>query len=190
MITTLSAAEVWAVAEDNGITVRDAVIRAVADQAPDDLAAYVVADLTRKAVRLARQQAFELSTTPEQLVLFAAGREFPRVIHVEREDEEDFVSYQCATLAEVRAHDTWVYRHLQAKLGAHERGMTSRQQLDWPDNVPLGNVLFPEPCPQCGLPWALDNPFELMHDDPVAGRSGNGMVQWGHRSCNREAGAS
>jgi hypothetical protein len=186
----LSAEAIWAMAESMSLSVRDAVDRTVKSMDPDQIRDFVLAQVTRSAMALARRRVVDLTTTPEQLALFVLGHEFPRMIRVEREDTEEFVPLQFTTLAEVRGHDQWVYHQLQRKLGVHERGMTRRQQLDLPDDVPLGSLVYTAPCPVCHEYWAADeaDPFEMMHDQPVAGRPGASEVHWGHRRCNSAEG--
>lgn len=175
--------------EDHHVSAREAASQVVANMTRDELEADRIAALTRQAVAALRKAAYEATTTPEQLVLFEMARSVPRIIRVEIDDEERFLSWQVATPAQISAHYDWVWAELQRKTGIIERGRGHWALYEGPDDEAIGAQLFKDlPCAICHLPWRPEDLYERAHDTPVGDGTRDQAMRWAHRSCNRSEG--
>lgn len=160
-----------------------------------DLIAYAVEHLT-KAVNRAARKAFTEQRIPDlnpnQLVLFEYHHSLPPMVRIPIEGGEIFVHWQNATLDESAESVRYLREEHLRQAGMLERIEQRIYQTEQPRDVPIGLLLFGDiRCAVCGRQWELNDPlgpFELAHDEPVAGRSGNPERQWAHRKCNQGEG--
>jgi hypothetical protein len=160
----------------------------------DELRQYVAKGLAERAAKEARRLVTgDLpDLKPEQLTLFELHTQLPAIVRTEVAGEEVFVHWQNGTLDEHAESLKFTRQHHIQQAGICERLEQRIYAMDTDRDIAIGYLTFTGiNCIICGRPWIQndpDGPFELAHDDPVAGRSGNAAQHWAHRECNRKQG--
>lgn len=167
------------------ISLREAVAKIVDAMSIDDLRAEEIKSLVRKVERQIRTEAMDATTTPEQMLLFEAGRTISKIITYEIEDELFCVGWQDASLDQVDEHYERAERRKRAELGIIERDRGHWQRFDGPRDIPIRDWAFRDvACCICGMPPRHGDPLVIAHDVPVAARTGNTSAALAHESCN------
>jgi hypothetical protein len=181
-------------ATENRLSMVIAAERLLQNAKPDELRQFVAKQLAERAARAARREvtADLPDLKPEQLTLFEFHTQLPALVRTEVGGEELFLHWQNGTLAEHAESLAYTRRHHIQQAGIAERLERRIYQIDADSDVAIGYLTFTGiNCIICGGPWIQNDsrgPFELAHDQPVAGRSGNATQHWAHRQCNRKEG--
>jgi hypothetical protein len=189
-------ASVLTYASEHRLPIKQATEKLLEHSELAELRRFVVDKLSKAAAKKARDllQDFVLSEpTVVQLELFEMHHVLPPLVRIDTDgDGELFIHWQNATLLEHAESIRWKRQHHTMQAGIAERIERRIHAFEGPDDLPVGMLMFDGiVCAICADPWEIDDPrgpFELAHDEPVAGRSDNPTVRWAHRKCNQAEG--